>query len=188
MKRHEPAFIPTHAHHLGAMALLLFVHQPDERQLKSALHSVEAALDRSWRERPDDLADLPLNQHQDLLRYFAAPQLFDLALQLAGPDAEPRLAREAHAHLGAVLAIYPPRPLWWVTFRTDRNSIHPVTVERPSAEDATRDSRLRQIEDEGLAVAAINAPTKEEALREMTRMWDEFVAHGNPATRPLGHQ
>ncbi|WP_327385581.1 hypothetical protein [Streptomyces sp. NBC_01207] len=183
MKRHEPALIPTHAHHLGAMALLLFVHQPDEQHLKTALRTVEAALDRSWRDRPDDLANLPLNQHQDLLRYFAAPQLLDLALQLAGPDPVPRLAREAHAHLGTVLALYPPRPHWWVIFRTNGNTIHPVTVERPPTGDDARDNRLRQIEDGGLGVATIDAPTEEDALRELTHMWEQFVAHGSPLDR-----
>ncbi|MFF2402748.1 hypothetical protein [Streptomyces goshikiensis] len=188
MKRHEPASIPTHEHHLGAMALLLFVHQPDERRLKAALGSVEAALDRSWRDRPDDLANLPLSHYRDLLRYFAAPQLLDLALQLAGADAVPRLASEAQVHLIAVLALYPPRPIWWVIFRADGNTIRPVTVERPPVGGAARDSRLQQIEGDSLAVAAINALTKEDALREMTRLWDQLVANGSPATRPLGHQ
>ncbi|WP_314250863.1 hypothetical protein [Streptomyces sp. DSM 40907] len=188
MKQHEPTSIPTHAHHLGAMALLLFVHQPDEHHLKTALSNIEKALDHSWRDRPDDLANLPLTHYRDLLRYFAAPQLLDLALQLAGADAVPRLAREAQAHLTAVLTLYPPRPIWWVVFRADGNTIRPVTVERPPVGGAAHDSRLQQIEDDGLAVAAINAPTKEDALREMTRLWDQLVANGTPAPRPLGHQ
>ncbi|MFE7096584.1 hypothetical protein [Streptomyces erythrochromogenes] len=188
MKRHEPASIPTHAHHLGAMALLLFVHQPDESHLKAALSNVEKALDRSWRDRPDDLANLPLGHHRELLRYFAAPQLLDLALQLTGPNAVPRLAGEARSHLAAVLALYPPRPIWWVIFRTDGNAIRPVAVERPPIGGATHDARLQQIENDGLGVAAINAPTEGDALREMTRLWDQFVANGNPAIRPLGHQ
>ncbi|MFE3577973.1 hypothetical protein [Streptomyces vinaceus] len=188
MKQHEPALIPTHEHHLGSMALLLFVHQPDEHRLKAALANVEKALDRSWRHRPDDLANLPSTQYRDLLRYFAAPQLLDLALQLTGPDAVPRLANEAGSHLAALLALYPPRPIWWVIFRADGNTIRPVTAEQPPVGHAAHDSRLRQIESDGLAVAAVNATSKEDALREMTRMWDLFVAHGNPTARPLDHQ
>ncbi|WP_406738600.1 hypothetical protein OG365_24595 [Streptomyces sp. NBC_00853] len=188
MKRHEPASIPTHEHHLGAMALLLFVHQPNEHHLKAALGNVEKALDRSWRHRPDDLAHLPLPHYRDLLRYFAAPQLLDLALQLDGSDAVQRLADEARSRLATLLALYPPRPIWWVTFRTDGNTIRPTAVERPPVGEAAHDGRLRQIEDAGLSVAVINAPTEEDALREMTRMWDQIVAHQSPATRPHGHQ
>ncbi|MFJ6781248.1 hypothetical protein [Streptomyces yangpuensis] len=188
MKRHEPASIPTHEHHLGAMALLLFVHQPDERRLKAALANVDKALDRSWRDRPDDLTNLTPAQHRDLLRYFAAPQLLDLALQLAGPDAVPRLASEVSSHLAALLALYPPRPIWWVVFRAEGDTIRPVTAEQPPVGGTAHDSRLRQIEEDGLAVAAVNATSEEDALREMTRMWALFVAHGAPADRPLDQQ
>ncbi|MFF7613493.1 hypothetical protein [Streptomyces lavendulae] len=188
MKYHEPASIPTHKHHLGATALLFFVHRPDERRLKAALANIEKALDRSWRDRPDDLVNLTPTQHHDLLHYFAAPQLLDLALQLTGPDAVPRLAGEANSHLAALLALYPPRPIWWVIFRADGNTIRPVTAERPPVGGAAHDSRLRQIEDDGLAVAAVNATSKEDALREMARMWDLFLAHGNTANHPLDHQ
>ncbi|MFJ3630771.1 hypothetical protein [Streptomyces sp. NPDC090112] len=188
MKRHEPASIPTHEHHLGAMALLIFVHQPDEHRLKAALANVDQALARSWRDRPDDLTNLTHAQHQDLLRYFAAPQLLDLALQLAGPDAVSRLASEATSHLTALLALYPPRPIWWVVFRAEGNTIRPVTAEQPPVGGTAHDSRLRQIEEDDLAVAAVNATSKEDALREMTHLWDLYVANGAPVGRPFEQQ
>lgn len=78
-----PAFIAPE-HHLGEMVLVLLTRAPDDAALRAASALIDNAAIAAWALRPDTLVPLTQEQYRQLLDYFIAPNVFDLALYLGG--------------------------------------------------------------------------------------------------------
>ncbi|MFI7136608.1 hypothetical protein ACIBQ5_02210 [Streptomyces massasporeus] len=105
--------INTPEHHRGAMILILLTFAPDEEALRAALHLAENAAIAAWALRPEDLANLTVEQYRQLLDYAAAPQVLDLALYLGGDRKQIRTLMDFITGVMAdVQARYPTPRLW----------------------------------------------------------------------------
>lgn len=102
-----PAFI-TPEHHLGEMVLILLTRAPDDAALRAASALIDNAAVAAWALRPDALVPLTQEQYRQLLDYFVAPNVFDLALYLGGDRTQIRtLMDHIAAELDEALSHYP---------------------------------------------------------------------------------
>ncbi|MEV7279697.1 hypothetical protein [Streptomyces sp. NPDC093111] len=102
-----PAF-NTPEHHLGAMALVLIVRNPEDADLRAAASLIDNATEAAWALRPDHLVPLAKEEYRQLIDYFAAPHVFDFALYLEGDRKQIRTLMEHIAtQLDDALAHYP---------------------------------------------------------------------------------
>lgn len=107
----KPSRTPTFntpEHHLGEMALVLLTRTPDDAALRAAANLIDNAAVAAWALRPDALVPLTQEQYRQLLDYFAAPHVFDLALYLGGDRTQIRTLMDHIAtQLDDALAHYP---------------------------------------------------------------------------------
>ncbi|XUM00306.1 hypothetical protein ACQ86F_25685 [Streptomyces venezuelae ATCC 10712] len=95
-------------HHLGEMALILLTRAPDDIALRTAVSLIDNAAVAAWALRPNTLVPLTQEQYRQLLDYFAAPDIFDLALYLGGDRTQIRTLMDHIAvQLDVALSHYP---------------------------------------------------------------------------------